>query len=207
MLTPTDIWGEAVFLGAAADRKAGLESVALEMLPLGFDGVVGDAHGGATRAACTRVKRQYARGEEIRNARQLSIVSEEELAVIAAAMALPGPLRPEWVGANIVLRGVPDLTHLPPSARLIFEPAPGDAAGASIVVDIENGPCRHPGAVIERAHPGFGARFAAKARGRRGVVGWVERPGVIVRGARCRLHVPPQRLYTPLARLGRAAVA
>ena len=35
-------------------------------------GLVGEAHGGLTRPACTRVARQYPRGAEIRNVRQLT---------------------------------------------------------------------------------------------------------------------------------------
>ena len=53
---------------------------------------------------------------------------------------------------------------------------------------------------IEAAHPGHGKAFPIKARHKRGVTAWVEKPGRIVRGESCRLHVPPQRLYPHLGR-------
>ena len=52
---------------------------------------------------------------------------------MAAAMEL-AELRPEWLGANIVLEGLPDLTLVPPSSRLIFE------GGAALAVDMEDDP-------------------------------------------------------------------
>ncbi len=189
ILTPSDIYGEAVYLGVNADRAAGLESAPLDRIAVGYDGFEGEAHGGLTRPSCSRVLLQYPRGTEIRNARQITILSAEELAAIGAAMGLPEPVRPEWVGANLVLKGVPELTQVPPGARLIFE------SGAALTVDLENGPCKFPGEVIERVHPGFGKKFPAAARGRRGLTAWVERTGAIALGERCRLHLPPARIY------------
>jgi len=34
------------------------------------------------------------------------------------------------------------------------------AGGAALVVDLENSPCKYPGAIIERHHPGRGHLFA-----------------------------------------------
>ena len=110
---------------------------------------------------------------------------------IAAAMGLPA-VQPEWLGANLVVEGLPDLTRLPPSSRLIF------AGGASLVVDMENAPCQFPAREIEREHPGHGAAFRRAARHRRGVTAWVEREGRITLSDALRLHVPPQRPYPPL---------
>ena len=193
ILTPTAIYGEAVYLGVNRDRAATLESTPIEEASATLAGFEGEAHSGLTRPSCSRVKLQYPRGAEIKNARQLTILSEEELAEIGAAMGLPGPVRPEWVGANITLRGVPQLTQLPPGARLIFD------GGVSIAVDMENGPCKFPAEVIEALHPGKGLSFPKHAMGRRGVTAWVERAGQLKRGERCRLHIPPQRLYEPVS--------
>ncbi|MDP3523595.1 MAG: molybdenum cofactor sulfurase, partial [Hoeflea sp.] len=52
-------------------------------LSLGYDGIAGDYHAGATRKSGGR-EPWYPRGTEIRNERQVSIVAEDELAVAAA---------------------------------------------------------------------------------------------------------------------------
>ena len=94
---------------------------------------------------------------------------------------------PAWVGANIVLEGIPDFTAVPPASRLIAEDGT-----AAIAVDMENGPCRFPAEIIEAAHPGRGMAWTKAAMDRRGVVAWVERPGDLRIGDRLRLHVPPK---------------
>lgn len=189
ILSPTDHHGRVTWIGVVHDRAVTLEAEPLEETVLTFDGVPGDTHGGATRPSCSRVIAQYpARGTEIRNARQLSILSAEEMAATAAAIDLPA-INPGWIGANLVVEGIPDFTRVPPGSRLI---AP---SGASIAVDMENGPCRFPADLIEAVHPGHGKRWTKAALGRRGVVGWVERPGAIKLGDMLRLHVPPQRLW------------
>lgn len=192
ILSPSRFYGETVFLGLNRDRDAGLESQPLEQVEVGYGGFEGEAHGGLTRPSCSRVKMQYPRGTEIRNARQITILSAEELAAIASDMDLPGDLKPEWVGANLVLRGLPQLTELPPGSRLLFE-----EGGVALTIDLENGPCKFPGEVIDRAHPGFGARFPKAAMGRRGLTAWVEKIGTIRLRERCRLHLPPIRLWAP----------
>ncbi|NNU81258.1 MOSC domain-containing protein [Halovulum dunhuangense] len=192
MLTPTEITGRIAWLGVVPDRSESLCSEARLVLEASFDGLEGEAHSGLTRRSCSRVTSQYPKGTEIRNARQVSILSVEELDAIAAAMGLPG-LKPEWLGANIVIEGIPDLTRIPPSSRLLL------SSGTSIAIDMENGPCQHVSRVIEGHHPGKGAGFVPAARGRRGVLGWVERPGALALGDAVRLHVPPLKPYAPLA--------
>ncbi len=195
ILTPTALSGRVVYLGVVRDRAATLESEPVERMTLDWAGPEGECHAGLTRPACSRVKLQYARGTEIRNARQLSMLSAEELAAIAAAMDIPA-IAPEWTGANLVFEGLPEFTMIPPGARLLFE------SGAAIAVDMENGPCRFVAERIEARHPGRGMAFARKATGRRGVTGWVEKPGVVRLGETARLHIPPQRLYAPAALAG-----
>lgn len=190
ILTPTALAGRVVWLGRVPDRAAGLASEPVARVEAGFDGIAGEAHGGLTRPSCSRVKLQYPRGTEIRNTRQIAIVSAEELAEIAVAMGLDA-LEPAWLGASMVVEGLPAFTRIPPSSRLIFD------GGTGLVVDMENAPCRLPAAEIERHHPGKGRNFAKHAAGRRGVTAWVERPGAIGLGERLMLHIPPQRLYEP----------
>ncbi|MGO4853727.1 MOSC domain-containing protein [Phaeovulum sp. W22_SRMD_FR3] len=189
-LKPTEITGKVTWLGLVPDRAAGLAAIPRETLTLSFAGPEGEDHGGLTRPSCSRVLDQYPRGTEIRNVRQLTIVSAEELAQIAATMGLDA-LDPAWLGATLVLEGIPDLSHLPPSSRL------QGAAGATVVIDMQNRPCTLPARVIEEARPGFGARFKPAAVGLRGVTAWVEREGNLSLGEVMRLHVPDQRMWQP----------
>lgn len=184
-LKSTRYSGLITFLGLVVPG-AGLASRPVERLVLGFDGPEGEAHAGRTRQSCSRVTEQHSKGTEIANTRQVTLLSQEELAETAFAMGISA-LAPEWVGANIVLQGLPDLTHLPPSARL------QGPDGATLVIDMENRACVLPGKVIEHFHPGAGARYKPAAQGRRGVVAWVERPGVLEAGQSLRLHIPDQR--------------
>lgn len=192
ILTPTGITGRVAFLGVVRDRAASLRADPVQRLELRFDGVAGDSHAGLTRPSCARVKAQHPRrGTPIRNARQVSLVSAEELAATAEALGLDA-LPPEWVGANLVLAGVPDLTRIPPASRLVF------AGGAVLTVDVENAPCRFPAREIEAERPGQGRGYVAAARGRRGLTAWVEREGALSLGEAVRVHVPPQRPWPPL---------
>ena len=59
----------------------------------------GDNHEGLTRPADVRVK-WFPRGVPIRNTRQVSLVSTEELALIAGALELP-QVQAAWLGANL----------------------------------------------------------------------------------------------------------
>lgn len=189
-IIPTDFTGRITWLGRVSDREAGLESQSAEALDLSFEGVAGEAHSGLTRASCGRVQDLYARGTEIRNTRQLSLVSAEELAGIARDLGADR-LDPSWIGASIMVEGLPDFTHIPPSSRL---QAP---SGATLVVDAENHPCTLAGRAVEDHLTGLGARFKPAAMGRRGVTAWVERPGRLALGDTLRLFVPAQRPWAP----------
>ena len=187
-LCPTDLHATIVWLGLVPDRSASLGAVPRQRLEATFAGIAGEAHSGLTRPSCGRVVAQHPRGTEIRNVRQITIVSAEELDEIARRMRLDA-VDPAWIGAQMVLSGLPDLTHLPPSSRLQAE------AGTTLVVDMQNGPCHLPAPVIDADRPGAGGRFKAAADGLRGVTAWVEREGPLQVGDRIRLHVPGQRAW------------
>jgi hypothetical protein len=191
-LIPTLYEGRVTWLGYVPHRDgAEIETVALAEMPLGYGGFAGEFHAGETRASCGRVTGQHPRGTEIRNTRQVSLVAAEELAMIAAKLGLEH-VAPEWVGASVVVEGIPDFSHLPPSARL------QGPDGVTLTVDIQNRPCRFPAKTIEAARPGHGTRFKAAAEGLRGVTAWVERVGVLRLGDRLRVHVPDQRGWAHL---------
>ncbi len=177
---------DAILVNSTPDED--LSSRRIESVAVSYAGFAGESHSGLVRASCVRVRHQYKQGTEIRNTRQISIVSVEDLALIAAAMGL-AELRPEWLGANLLVSGIPNFSQIPPSTRMIFD------GGASLVVDLENSPCKYPGDIIERHHPGYGGRFAKAAVGHRGVTAWVEREGKVNTGDSIRLYIPPQRIY------------
>ena len=190
-LAPTGLSARVVWLGTVADRRAGLAAAPAEALRLTFDGPTGETHGGRLRPACSRVAALHPRGTPIANTRQLSLLSQEELAATGAAMGIA--LDPAWLGASLVVEGLADFSHLPPSARL------QGPDGATLVVDMENRPCQLPARVIEAEHPGHGAGFRRAAAGRRGVTAWVEREGVLRLGDRLLLFIPDQPVWAGLA--------
>jgi hypothetical protein len=188
LLTKLPFQGTVDLLLASPDRNKGLEKIALTEAHLQFSGMEGDCHGGLTRPSDSRMLKQYKRGTTVRNSRQLSILSLEELAEVAARMEIPA-VNPEWVGANIVVSGIPDLTLLPPSSRLQFP------SGAMVVIDAENHPCRYPADIIARHHPEARMGFVKAAMHKRGLVGWVEAEGMIRTGDAITIWIPPQRIY------------
>lgn len=190
-LKPTDHVAEIVWLGRVPHRdRDEIEGLALDEMPLSFAGAVGEVHAGLTRPSCSRVLSQYPRNTEIRNVRQLSVVSAEELDEIARTLGLEA-VDPAWVGASVVVQGITDFSHIPPSSRL------QNQHGATVTVDMNNRPCILPAKTIEEQHPGHGKAFKAAAKGKRGVTAWVEREGVFRLGDRLRLHIPDQRPWAP----------
>lgn len=190
-LTPTDHYGTITWLGRVPDRATkAIVTLPLTELTLTFAGSEGEVHAGLTRPSCSRVTSQYPKGTPIRNTRQVSIVSAQELAAIAATLGLDS-IDPAWVGATVVIDGIPDFSHLPPSSRLQSD------SGATLTIDMQNRPCQYPAMTIEAVHPGQGTGFKSAAKGKRGVTAWVEREGVWRLGDRVRLHVPDQRAWQP----------
>ncbi|ATU93662.1 MOSC domain-containing protein [Phyllobacterium zundukense] len=163
-------------------------------LELTFDGIVGDYHAGPTRKSGGR-EPWYPRGTEMRNERQLSILASDELEEVATGMGLP-ELKPEWIGGNMVVGGVPSLSMLPPRTLLFFE------GGVTLRVDGQNAPCKIAGRSIgEHAetadHTTTALDFVRVSRRLRGIVAWVEKPGIIRTGEKVDVRVPEQWIYQP----------
>ncbi len=179
----------AVLYAAPSDH---FQTRSVEALRLGFDGIDGDFHAGATRRSGGR-EPWYPRGTEMRNERQLSIVAADELAVVARRMGL-AEIRPEWIGANLLIEDVPHLSMLPAGTLMFFK------GGVTLKVDAQNGPCRIAGRSIAE-HAGMadveaGAlEFPKAAKRLRGVVAWVEKPGIILAGEEISLRLPEQWIY------------
>lgn len=189
-LAKTNYLGKVVWLGRVADRAAELRSKPMTTVRASFEGLDGESHSGLTRGSCARVTTQYPRNTEIRNTRQVCIVSSEEMEQVAKRMGLDH-FDPEWCGASMVITGIPDFSHIPPSSRLQIN------GGTTLTVDMENRPCNLPAKVIEEDAPGFGKAFKSAANGLRGVTAWVEREGEISLGDEIALHIPDQPLWQP----------
>lgn len=188
MLTRASFSGRVNALLMGRDRATGLETSHIDRFDLTFAGIAGDCHSGLTRKSDVRTLKVYPRNTDIRNVRQLTLLSAEELTDIAEVMRVV-EVKPEWVGANLVTSGIPDLTLIPPSTRLQFP------SGATLVVDMENAPCRQVSKVILQRHPDQAADFVKAALHKRGVTAWVEREGAVAVNDAIAVFLPPQRLY------------
>jgi hypothetical protein len=159
----------------------------VDQLTVDLQGIPGDRHYGFTRPAGAR-ERWYKSGTPIRSGRQLTVVAAEELAIIAQRMELP-VIEAGWIGANIVVTGIPDFTLLPWGSRLFF------GEGAVLVNEGDNAPCRFAGAAIAAANPGrsgLDMLFVKAAQNLRGIVVSVERAGAIAPG-RLIVQLPKQK--------------
>lgn len=165
---------------------------AIDALELTFDGIAGDYHAGQTRRSGGR-EPWYPRGTQMRNERQITIVAPDELALIAERMAL-AEIKPQWIGANLLLDGVKRLSFLPAGTLLFFD------GGVTLKIDTQNHPCRLAGQSIAEnagmADLREGALLFPKVAKRlRGLTAWVEKPGRIAAGEAVSVRVPEQWVY------------
>jgi hypothetical protein len=174
--------------GASGDD--GFVTEAVDTLPLSLDGIEGDRHGGPTRRSGGR-EPWYPRGTLMRNERQLSILAPDELAAIATDMGV-AEIRAEWIGGNLLVGGLAHLTLLPARTLLFIE------GGVTLRIDGLNQPCRFSGRSVARQYPGqsgLDLAFVKAAARRRGLVGWVEKPGTIATGAAVEARIPEHWIY------------
>ena len=190
-LMPTEYTARITWLGRVVAENGTMRSEPLDEAMAVFGGFVGESHFGVTRPSCVRVRSQHKQGTTINNVRQLSVMSAEEIAHIAEKMGLED-IDPTLLGASLILEGIADFTHVPPSSRL-----QSATTGATLMVDMVNRPCVLPGREIEMEHEGLGAKFKPAAVGKRGVTASVEREGLLEIGDVMRLHIPDQRSWSP----------
>jgi hypothetical protein len=164
---------EAVLI---ADDSSSFVTRELDKVILRFGGIEGDQHFGVTAKADSR-QPMYPRGTEIMNRRQISIVSVEELKGIAERLGVD-EIKPQWLGANIVVSGVPELTKLPMGIRMLLPD------GGGLVCEGENEPCTGPGKQIAKHYGNkeLTHQFVKMAQQMRGIVAYVERPGELKPG-------------------------
>jgi MOSC domain-containing protein YiiM len=152
-------------------EKSGVIKQKCELLELRLDGIVGDRHAGALKKADGRDK-GIPRGTMIRNWRQWSAVSTEELNEVALALAL-GELEPELLGPNFVVAGIENFSAMAKGTVLKF-------SDAELLVEAENDPCTQAGKAIAKRHEEISPHaFVKKAMHKRGLVGVVKAAGII----------------------------
>ncbi len=187
-LTPLSFSGKVVAVYATIDQTDFLTGK-VDQLELDFEGIPGDRHYGFLKDAGGRDS-HYKRGTKIRNNRQWSAVSIEELKTIAGRLEIP-QLEAEWIGANLLLEGIPSFSQLPPFTHLRFYR--DGQLQATLTVSEQNMPCRFPDRLIEQhaeVKPALG--FAKAGIGLRGLVGWVDQVGVILPGDEVRCEITPE---------------
>lgn len=160
---------ETLWLAGATDDEGGVDRQAIQA---NLDGLEGDRHYGFVKPADARdvgIKR----GTPVRNWRQWSAVSVEELKVIAEKLSV-SHVKPEWLMANICFSGMEELSKISGGAKILFP------SGAILHVECENAPCIGPGKQIQKHFQQLSpSQFPKLAAGLRGIVGVVYCAGVI----------------------------
>ncbi len=156
-----------------------------------MSGIVGNKYSGQGKLSDVRDRewlndKEFPKKIEVRNWRQWTAVSQEELDKIAVNLET-GSITADLLGANINFEGISNFTSLPRGTILRF---PDDAI---LLVEEENKPCSGPGKEIQKVYehvrPGD---FYKHAMGLRGLVGVVYRSGII------RVNdVAEVKVYTP----------
>ncbi|MFT5140634.1 MAG: hypothetical protein ACI9H8_001711 [Lysobacterales bacterium] len=170
--------GNVTFLSLGDSKDLGKKP--RDSLVAEIGGFVGDRHAGPTRG--TYSGEWGPKGTLRRNERQWSAVSNEELTIINERLDLCEPLSPDFVGANLCIEGIDELSLLPKGTKMLFP------SGAVLLVEEYNPPCVDMGALIaEHFSTNSGVPLTAQswlrpAAGRRGVVGVIDLPGEICIG-------------------------
>lgn len=151
-----------------------------------YDGIKGDKHWGLTALARTKHP-EFKEKIELKNTRQVSIMSVEELDLIAKELAIP-EIKAEWMSANMLVSGIPNLSQLPPGTRFYFQ------GGLILYNEGQNFPCKTTARIMMEKFPdeeGIYQRFLKAALEKRGLVAWVEYPGKLSAGNSFEIDLPP----------------
>ncbi|MCS7050983.1 MAG: MOSC domain-containing protein [Thermomicrobium sp.] len=146
--------GRVIAVCARADR--GIPKYRRLAIEVGPDGVVGDYHAGP-------VDRHTKRGEPRPNTRQLTVVAQEVLDEVNEALGIR--LEPGFLGENVTVEGLGDLSDLEPGDRLLL--------GATVVLEVtaQNEPC----STVAVYHP----QLVKALYRRRGICAVVRGTGVV----------------------------
>jgi len=182
------IFGRVDSLYIGKDKGVRKEPCAqLEVRP---DGIVGDRHSGDLKKADGRDK-GIVRGTMIRNWRQWSAISAEELEIMRQNLNLE-ELDGSLLGPNFILSGIRNFTQLPYGTLLKFP-------HAELFVEAENDPCTQAGKAIATVHRGISPHTFVKAAWHvRGLVGVVSKAGIIYAGDNLEIIFPDENQFTEI---------
>ena len=162
--------------------KKGVASLPCGSIEIQLEGLVGDRHIGFAKKADGR-DTGVKRGTPVRNWRQWSAVSLEDLQIIAQRLEI-AELTPELLGANIAFSGMEGFTSIPRGSTIWLPD------GGILSVEEENAPCIGPGKEIAKHFVEVNAsQFCKAANGLRGLVGVVFQAGKITVGDMADLRV------------------
>lgn len=169
-----------------AGQRLAFVTTATPTLDIDLAGIVGDLHAGLTRASGAR-EPWLRRGTILRNDRQLSALCPAELAEIANRLGV-AELKPEWIGANLLVSGLAAFSRIAPGSRLAIGGNWGGKGsfdgGAVLRVEGYNTPCRRAGRGIATAldRPDLEFAFVRAAASLRGLVLSVDVAGRVMPG-------------------------
>lgn len=150
-----------------------------------FEGLVGDCHSGMTLLTHGHHP-EFPKGTKIRNDRQFTILSVEELNEVAMTLQIPS-LDVSWLTGNLLISGIKNFSVLPYGTRFVF------SNGVILSCSGENNPCSHPARITQSHYPevdGIARDFVKAAIHRRGIVAWTVHPGTIHPGERFHIVLP-----------------
>ncbi len=159
-----------------------IRSQSVESVDVDFEGFPGDKHSGITKKSDSRTK-FYQRGTLIRNSRQISLVSKEELDIVKERLGIDR-LLPDWMGANLLIEGIPSFTEIKPNTRFFF------SGGAVLLITSDNLPCATMTDEIRKYYPDrpdLSGKVVNASMNLRGLVAVVELPGKILKGDEVRV--------------------
>lgn len=161
-------------------------SIPVNEIEFSFEGLPGDKHFGLTAFALTKHP-EYKGKIEVRNSRQISILSVEELSSISVEIGVP-EIKAEWLFPNLLVSGIPYLSQLPPGTMFYFD------GGLIIYNGGQNFPCKIVKDIIFEKYPhveGIDKKFIKAAWDKRGLLGWVEHPEKLNVGSSFKVVLPP----------------
>ncbi|HSM24909.1 MAG TPA: hypothetical protein VK856_08615 [Anaerolineaceae bacterium] len=173
--------------GIYISNKEDSFSVPVNSASFTFEGMVGDKHASINTMLRTKHP-EFKQKIEVRNTRQISLMSVEELSLIAEDIGIP-EIKAEWLTTNLLISGIPHLSQLPPGTRFYFD------GGLILYNEGQNFPCKTAGNIILEKYPhieGIQHQFIKSALDKRGLIGWVEHPKVLHVGSSVEVDLPPE---------------
>ena len=177
--------------GSCTDDAETFFTVPKESLTLDLQGIIGERHYGYELISGPRQVAQYQRGTLIRNNRQWTAISPRDIETIQDNLEIQKGLTPELLGINLLLDGQGRLSELSPMTYLMFSkedhPFSKGEEAVTLVVYAQVSPCNKAGRAISTSlgEASIAQDFKHKARGYRGITGWVEKGGLIEPGYNC----------------------